>query len=300
MVRRHTDGAVDVHCHGGMAAVARIEESLVAAGCSRVAWRRWAEARSDEVAAAALVALANARTERTAAILLDQYDGALRRAMIEIRQSLDGGDQSGAQRQVDTLLGRAGLGQHLVEPWRLVLAGPVNAGKSSLINAVAGYDRAIVHATPGTTRDAVTLVTAVDGWPVELCDTAGLRRPANPLEHAGIELAASRLAAADLAILVFDRSLPWSEANQRLAQHWPRAILVHNKCDLPAAAGNRPAGLVLSALRGEGVNKLLEAVSNRLVPDPPPLGAAVPFTPEQIEAIRRACNPTCWQKGTYH
>ncbi len=287
MVRRHADGTVEVHCHGGIAAAERIEKSLVAAGCQRLTWRQWAAAHhSDAIAAAALVALADAKTERVAAILLDQYNGALTRALDEVRSSLARGDSGSAQRQVDTLLGRAELGRHLVQPWQVVLAGPVNAGKSSLMNTLAGYDRAIVHVTPGTTRDAVTVTTAIDGWPVELCDTAGLRQAADPLEQAGIELANSRIATADLAILVFDRSQPWSEANQRLTQEWPKALRVHNKCDLPAAPGRRPAGLAISALTGEGTNELLDAIANRLIPHPPPPAAAVPFTPEQVQAIR--------------
>ena len=84
------------------------------------------------------------------------------------------------------------------------------------MNALAGHQRAIVHPTPGTTRDAVTELTAIDGWPVELCDTAGLRATDDPIERAGIERAQSRLASADLVVLVCDASLPWSAEDQAL------------------------------------------------------------------------------------
>ena len=124
----------------------------------------------------------------------------------------------------------------------MVLAGRTNVGKSSLLNALAGHGRAIVHHVPGTTRDAVTVATAIDGWPVELCDTAGLRPPDDAVERAGIELARERLAEADLVVLVADRSRPWSAEDQALRDQWPGAVLVHNKCDLPASAGERPAG----------------------------------------------------------
>ena len=67
------------------------------------------------------------------------------------------------------------VGLRLVSGWRVVLAGRPNVGKSRLLNALAGYERAIVDPTPGTTRDVVTVRTALDGWPVELADTAGLR-----------------------------------------------------------------------------------------------------------------------------
>ncbi len=89
-----------------------------------------------------------------------------------------------------------------------MLAGRINVGKSSLLNALAGYARAIVHPAPGTTRDAVAITAAIDGWPVELCDTAGLRAAGDAVERAGIDRARERLAAADLVILVTDRSAP--------------------------------------------------------------------------------------------
>ena len=164
-----------------------IEESLVSAGCRRVAWRDWIRTQCDDpIAAAALAALAEARTERTAAILLDQYHGALGRAMEEIRQDFDRGNATSAHQRIDLLLARAKLGEHLTRPWSVVLAGRANVGKSSLMNALAGHRRSIVHPAPGTTRDAVTLGTAIDGWPVELCDTAGLREAEDALEQAGI------------------------------------------------------------------------------------------------------------------
>jgi tRNA modification GTPase len=189
-----------------------------------------------------------------------------------------------------------------------VLAGRVNVGKSSLLNALAGHQRSIVHHEPGTTRDAVTLATAIDGWPIELCDTAGLRASDNAVEQAGIERAQQRLAGADLVVLVSDQSQPWSAEDQALVDAWPASVLVHNKCDRPAGdcpdfcvsdiengavpfaaktGLTRPAGLSTSALDGTGVEALLTLIAQRLVADPPPPGAAVPLTPEQLEAISR-------------
>ena len=288
VARRCGDGAVELHCHGGTAAAAMIEESLVSAGCRRVAWRDWTSTRCDDpIAAAALAALAEARTERTAAILLDQYHGALRCAIEEIRQDIDHRDAASARRRIDVLLARETLGQHLIRPWSVVLAGRSNVGKSSLMNSLAGCQRAIVHHAPGTTRDAVAFTTAIDGWPVELCDTAGLRTAGDAVERAGIEVARERLARADLVILVADQSVPWSADDQALCEQWRGAMLVHSKCDLPAAPGERLAGLRTSAIRGEGIDVLLDAIARRLVPDPPPPGAAVPFSGEQVEMLRQ-------------
>lgn len=288
VVRRCTDDAVELHCHGGLAAVSAIEDALMAIGCRRLDWRDWTSRHeTDPFAAAALSALADARTERTAAILLDQYHGALHRHLVEIRRAIEQGRDDLARQQIGTLLDRAELGRHLVRPWRVVLAGRVNVGKSSLINALAGFGRAIVHHTPGTTRDAVTLTTAIDGWPVELCDTAGLRVGGDAIEAAGIELACQRLAQADLVVLVFDGSVPWSADDQRLLDDWPNALVVHNKCDLPTPPDVRPAGIAISALENRGIAELLDAIAGRLVPNPPPAGAAVPFAPDQIEALKR-------------
>jgi tRNA modification GTPase len=176
VVRRCSDGAVEIHCHGGRAAAARIEELLAAAGSQSVPWRDWArDFCGDPFAAAAWIALAEARTERTAAILLDQFHGALRRALDDIREAAAHGRHDLARQQIEVLAARALLGRRLVEPWRVVFGGPANVGKSSLINALLGYGRSIVHDVAGTTRDAVTAMTAIDGWLVELCDTAGLR-----------------------------------------------------------------------------------------------------------------------------
>jgi tRNA modification GTPase len=288
VVRRGADGAIDLHCHGGLAAVAAIENSLTTAGGRPVAWRDWAAERDpDPFAAAAFAALADARTERTAAILLDQYHGALRHALASIRRMIDRGDRDGAQNQIDAVLSRAELGRHLVQPWRVVLAGGVNVGKSSLMNALAGYDRSIIHPMPGTTRDAVTVTTALDGWPVELCDTAGLRIGGDAIEQAGIDRARERLAQADLAILVFDRSATWSAEDQRLVDEWPNAPRIHNKCDLPSAPGDRPSGLAISALRGDGLAELLDSIARGLVPVAPSPGAAVPFTTAQVEVVEK-------------
>ena len=164
------------------------------------------------------------------------------------------------------LLAREQLGRHLTRPWSVVLAGRINVGKSSLLNALAGYGRAIVHPAPGTTRDAVAVTTAVDGWPVELCDTAGLRATGDAIERAGIERARQRLAQADLVVLVADRSVPWSPEDEGLARQYPAAVLVHNKCDLPASSGHRPGGISTSALRGQGIDALLTAIGRRLAP----------------------------------
>lgn len=292
VVCRMAEDRVEINCHGGVAAPRAIASSLVAAGCEEVDWRTWTrETLADPLAADAEIALADAPTERTARILLDQRCGALRRQFDSIREQTLLGDAAAALRLVEELLARAEVGLHLLQPWRVVLAGRPNVGKSSLINALVGYERAIVHEAPGTTRDIVTALTALDGWPVELADTAGLRAGEEPLEAAGIELARRQAAEADLLILVFDRSEAWSAEDESLVQAWPAALLVHNKCDLPAAAGPRPPGIELSAQSGAGLAELARAIVARLVPGAPKSGEPVPFLGKHVELLERLKQP---------
>ncbi|MBI3837280.1 MAG: 50S ribosome-binding GTPase [Planctomycetia bacterium] len=285
------DTGIEIHCHGGRAAAAAISASLTERGCRTVPWRQWmAESTRDPIEAAAQIALADATTERTAAILWDQSTGALRRALDAIAAQLDAGQPEQARCGVDTLLDYSALGRHLVTPWQVVLAGRPNVGKSSLINALLGYRRAIVHDTPGTTRDVVTAATAVDGWPVQLADTAGLHVSADPLEASGIRLTQNSLAAADLAVLVFDAGMNWSADDEGLASSWPEALRVFNKCDLLTAnttPGTRPPGLYVSALRGEGIHEMEREIATRLVPQVPARGAAVPFTATQVRSLEQ-------------
>jgi tRNA modification GTPase len=288
VVRRRSAKSVELHCHGGYAAVEMIMATLMQKGCRLVAWQEWLDqSQADPIVAAALRALAEAPTQRTAAILLDQYHGAFGRAFNEIQTAIDQKDFAAARRDVDALMAFAPLGLHLTRPWRVVVAGRPNVGKSSLINALVGYGRSIVHHAPGTTRDAVTVTTAMDGWPVELCDTAGLHAEAEGIEKAGVDLARQRIADADLVVLVFDLSVKWSTPDQSLLEALPHALLVHNKNDLSHATDNRPVGLLTSALTGAGIDELINKITGHLVPTPPPPGAAVPFTAEQIEQLQQ-------------
>ncbi|HJT36024.1 MAG TPA: GTPase [Pirellulales bacterium] len=320
VVCRRAENEIEIHCHGGQAAVQAIVDALASAGCQPERWTDWHRRQAaSPIQADALEDLARATTLRTAAVLLDQYHGALDGEINEIVKLLSRGvgwdelasptvtvepslrDGGGtrklvppyilltARERIELLLRRTSLGRHLVKPFQAVLAGRPNVGKSSLINTLVGYQRSIVHDLPGTTRDVVTAGTAFDGWPVELADTAGLRNSDDPLEAAGIGLAEQRLAAADLRILVFDASRPWTDADQGLAERWPEAIVVHSKFDL-ARASDRPAGVATSAVTGQGIDELARLIASRLAPGPPPAGSAVPFRAWQVEALSQAAD----------
>ena len=158
-------------------------------------------------------------------------------------------DLSAAAAQIRDWLTWAEFGLHLTQPWRVVLAGRPNVGKSSLINAILGYTRSVVFDQPGTTRDVVSAPTAIDGWPIELSDTAGLRESADPIESAGVERARATLGAADLAIVLVDISQPASQSDRAIIAEHPRALVVAHKCDLAPTRG-RIDGRRMSPLGG--------------------------------------------------
>jgi len=291
---------IEVHCHGGAAAVRRIVDDLTAAGAVEASWTNWiARDENTPIQSAARVALAHAPTLRSAAILLDQYHGALQRELESIVGLIDRLNsnsphsreiQNQALARLSRLLTHASLGLHLTRPWRVVVAGPPNVGKSSLVNALLGFQRAIVFDLPGTTRDIVTATTALDGWPVEFSDTAGLRASDDPLEAAGIERATAQAAAADCLLLVFDSSQSWTIEKQKMLECWPAAIVVHNKSDLGLRDDAAPQGMRASALCGQGIEAVAAAILSRLITNELAPGDAMPFTDKQVAALQSAEN----------
>jgi tRNA modification GTPase len=287
VVCRRTENRIEIHCHGGRAAARAIIATLTAQGCQEIVWTEWARQTSDDpIVADARIALAAALTERTALLLWQQHEGSLRRTIDEITTRIAAGDPTSARNRIERLLAWSKLGLHLTKPWRVVLTGRPNVGKSSLINALVGYHRAIVHATPGTTRDIVTAATAVDGWPIELADTAGIRTGGETLERQGIDRARQNALDADLVLLIFDRSRPWSDEDAALAADWPQALSVLYMCDLPPAAGFAGrSGIEVSATQGTGIDELIAAIARRLVPKVPAPDEALPFLLEHVEAL---------------
>jgi len=289
---RFSDEQVEVHCHGGPVAAAAIIASLVARGCRERDWLDGAaaEAEADAIALEALEALALCRTERAARILLDQYNGAWRRELAELEQSCQAETHGELPQRLAACLELAPLGLHLWRPWRVVLAGQPNVGKSSLANALAGYERAIVSEVPGTTRDVLFVELAFQGWFVEMADTAGIRATDERIEATGVERAQAVQAAADLVLVVADLSQPWTSHEQALVEQHPAALIVHTKADLvPAGRGaDRPEGIAVSGKTGLGLDTLIDAIVQRLVPKIPVAKSAIPFTDRQISLLRFA------------
>lgn len=279
--------SVEIHCHGGREMLRMMSDLLVNQGLKPSTWQEFLQQTTpNRLASEAAIALAQATTHRTAAILLDQFHGSLTKAVEKILQALEETAPDRARDLLKNLTRWIPLGLHLTQPWRVVIAGPPNVGKSSLVNAIAGFQRSIVSPIPGTTRDIVTTQLALNGWPIQLFDTAGLRNETGALEAEGIGLARASIAQADLLLWMMDSSnvpvFPPMESD-----HFR---IVINKIDLPPAwnLDEVQGAMRISVQTGAGLPELIEQVGKWLVREGPPAGAAIPFTRFQANSLIEA------------
>jgi tRNA modification GTPase len=283
------EDVAEFQVHGSRAVLARLLDELTAHPDVRLAepgefTRRAFEAgKLDLAEVEGLADLIDSETEWQRRQALRQMEGALgeqcgnwRERLIEAMALLaaeldfsDEGDVSGplieqarhlAGGVLDELrqaLGTFARGERVRDGFVVVLSGPPNAGKSSLLNALARRDVAIVSATPGTTRDAIAVRMDLAGLPVQLIDTAGLRESADEIEAEGVRRAQ---ALADRADLVLNLRAIDSQPSRTSASD--RSLAVATKSDLP---GMIEAGEIgVSAVTGEGLSGLLDAIASRL------------------------------------
>jgi tRNA modification GTPase len=176
---------------------------------------------------------------------------------------------AGVAREVAALAASFAFGGLVREGFALAIVGCPNAGKSSLFNCLLEQERAIVTPVPGTTRDLVSETAAIEGIPVRLWDTAGIRHSDDCVESLGIERSYQAMADASLVLVVADLSAPPSQEEAGLIGHAEahgRYLLAGNKCDLPPAPGRVRPPLVVSAKTGEGIPALRRAILSTLAP----------------------------------
>ncbi len=287
---------VELSCHGGLLAPARILAALHAAGARPAApgeftRRAVLHGKLDLVQAEAVGDLIDATAPAQARAALGQLDGGLSHRVAELRGALlelegllayaidfpeeDEGpvpaariaaDLRGVAGRIDRLLASAPAAERLREGALLVLAGRPNAGKSSLFNALLGTDRALVTELPGTTRDAVEAQTDFLGWPVRLVDTAGLWDAPDRIDRLGVEMSRRYVAGADLVLLCVEVGREPGPDDQEILGAG-RAMLVGTKSDLAPTAAQAGGAAPVSAVTGEGLDGLRRAVAARMFGD---------------------------------
>jgi tRNA modification GTPase len=287
------EDVAEFHVHGGRAVVAAVLDAVGALAGTEPAeagafTRRAFEAgKMDLTAAEGLIDLIDAETEAQRRQGLRQMEGALGAlydgwrtrlvsALALVTADIDFSDEdlpdglwddarvalSGVIAEMADHLADARRGERLRDGLRVAVLGRPNVGKSTLLNALAGREAAIVSPIAGTTRDVIEVHLDIGGYPVTLADMAGLRMTEDPIEREGVRRAEAWAASADLRLLVLDAA---ADAGAPLPPDAPAAeIVVFNKAD---EAGAPPAGLNglwVSALTGDGVGAVVDAIRIRL------------------------------------
>lgn len=284
---RTSDDTWEVQCHGGTAAVQQILTDLQSSGI---------EAHPSEPFRSPLSVLlqhelSRALTWRAADMINEQAGDLLQQTLTKLAGiPWSSETRDAAMIEITRLLEHESFALHLTTPWQVILIGRPNVGKSSVMNALLGYARSIVTPIPGTTRDVVSSMTAFDGWPVCLQDTAGLRTTSDPLEGTGMERGQAAAQRADLTILVLDGSTPPTADDEALLHSQPHGLTVINKSDLPQVWGERvPAeAIMISAQTGQGFTDLIAAIVSKLVPVVPAIGTPLPVSAAIVATLKQA------------
>jgi tRNA modification GTPase len=318
------DDIVEISAHGSPVVLRHVVEMAISGGArlaepGEFTMRAFLNGRIDLTQAEAVRDLIESQTLYQAKVAAQQLEGALSRRLQPIKQKLveliavleagidfaeDDVSVLPAQQILEHISGvRAPLqelsdsfvyGKLVHEGLTLAIVGRPNVGKSSLFNRLVESDRAIVTATPGTTRDLVTETVAIGGIPVKLVDTAGIRSALDEAEGIGIRKSMEALADADLVLVVLDSSEPAGSEDQRLlvlvAQR--AAILVENKSDKTSSQFQVPSSQLqqvrVSALTGEGISELRAEILRQVGGESEGRGEAGFLTNTRHQALVRA------------
>ena len=285
---------VEISCHGGTLVTAKVLEACLRAGSrgarpGEFTERAFLNGKMDLTQAEAVIDLIRARTDLALRSATEQLEGRLGEKISKIRGAIvdllaniealidfpeeginpDEGEQlrtrlDSIHQQISALIATADQGRILREGIRVVIYGATNAGKSSLLNRLLGYERVIVSETHGTTRDTIEETVNLRGVPVRLLDTAGLRTSTSDLEREGIARTERSLQKADLRLHVIDRNAPRPAHFDQSGTNG-NEILVLNKSDLPEHDDwKTSSALRISCATGKGVELLENEILSRI------------------------------------
>jgi tRNA modification GTPase len=292
------EDVVEIQCHGGALVVSRLL-SLVTSQGARLAQpgeftkRAFLNGRIDLVQAEAIMDVIASRTDASLTLAQHQREGLLSQRISVVKEgilyalayveALIDFPEEDVNVAVETdVLGRvepalselaaliAGFdeGRVLRDGVSVVIAGKPNVGKSSILNTLLKEKRAIVTAVPGTTRDLIEEVVNINGLPVKLLDTAGIRESEDQVEQEGVRLTLDRIPKADLVLFVVDGSRPFAEEDRAIldAIGSKTFLVIRNKSDLPQIS-ELPVDLAapsvaISTVTGSGITELRNAISN--------------------------------------
>jgi len=309
---------LEISCHGGTLVTAKVLEACLRGGAraarpGEFTERAFLNGKMDLTQAEAVIDLIRARTDLALRSATEQLEGRLGEKIRKIRDELvsllahieasidfpeegispDEGEKlcarlGSVREEIAALLATADQGRILREGVRVVIYGATNAGKSSLLNRLLGYDRVIVSETHGTTRDTIEETANLDGLPIRLLDTAGLRASASELEQEGIVRTERSLQLADLRLHIADRNAPKpSHFDERAGNS--NEIVVLNKSDLPEDSDwkNFPA-LRVSCMTGEGLPELQKEILARITKQNLRPESTVAINARHRDCLRRA------------
>lgn len=296
------EDVVEINCHGGLLATNRILQLVLSYGArmaepGEFTKRAFLNGRIDLSQSEAVMDLIRAKTDKSMKVALNQLDGDLSRLIRHLRQDIldvlaqvevnidypeyDAVEEMTTkmlkekaldiQQRIQALLKTAKQGKVLREGLATAIIGRPNVGKSSLLNTLLHEDKAIVTDVAGTTRDVIEEYVNVDGVPLKLIDTAGIRDTNDTVEKIGVERSKKALDAADLILLLIDSSAPLTAEDRELltATHGKQRIVILNKTDLPRQVDfdelkkltDGDALIETSIVKHEGMDQLGQQIS---------------------------------------